>query len=372
MTHSNSLSFYAGPAALRQIRSQGMRAQDVAVVPAAAGGPKGLIFHALDQYLFGHWLPGVPRKRTLIGASIGAWRMAAACHADPVAAFTRLADLYCGQSYSPRPSAAEVTAVCVQILSDFIGGHEAEITHHPHYGLHMVTVRGRHLLAAPSNRLSAMTGFAAASVANLFSRASLAQHLERVVIGDARDPVAWLKKEFDAFRTHFVPLGSDNIASALLASGTLPLVMQPVRTLLHAPVGNYWDGGLIDYHLALPYARMAHIADNADNADGRLVLYPHFSQHIIPGWLDKSLPWRSGNRQHRAWLDNVLVVAPSAAFLSTLPRGKLLDRKDFQTYGSDHAGRIRDWRQAISQGQRLRDDFAAFVAAPERQHIEAL
>ncbi|HCN87857.1 MAG TPA: lysophospholipase, partial [Oxalobacteraceae bacterium] len=82
----NALDFRAGPKALEHIRRHGLRAQDIAVVPAAAGGPKGLILQSLDQWLFGHWLPSAPRERTLLGASIGAWRMAAACHADPVAA----------------------------------------------------------------------------------------------------------------------------------------------------------------------------------------------------------------------------------------------------------------------------------------------
>ena len=85
-----------------QLRAHGLRAQDIAVIPAAARGPKGLILQALDQWLFGSWLPGAARKRSLIGASIGAWRMAAACHADPVAPFQRLGDFYCGQRYPLR------------------------------------------------------------------------------------------------------------------------------------------------------------------------------------------------------------------------------------------------------------------------------
>jgi hypothetical protein len=44
----SALTFHAGPLALAQIRAHGLRAGDVAVVPAAAGGPKGLIFRALD------------------------------------------------------------------------------------------------------------------------------------------------------------------------------------------------------------------------------------------------------------------------------------------------------------------------------------
>lgn len=365
----NYLSFFAGPKALQLIREHGLRAQDVAIVPAAAGGPKGLIFQALDQFLFGDWLPSSPRERTLIGASIGAWRMAAACHADPVAAFARMGELYCDQHYSAKPSAREVTEGTIQLLQNFVGGHEAEIVHHADYRLHMLTVRGRRLLRAPKGKFAAASGFAAATLANLPARSGLAGHLERLVISDERDPAFWLKAKFDAFHTHFAPLREDNVAAGLLASGTLPLVMEPVRAIPHAPPGTYWDGGLIDYHLALPYSRAAG-GPLAGNTTGGLVLYPHFTQHIVPGWLDKGLPWRrAAVGKHRDWLDNVLVVAPSTAFLQTLSRGRLPDRQDFYYYGTDHAFRSQNWKLAIAQGQYLRDEFAAFAAAPDLARI---
>jgi hypothetical protein len=363
----HSLSFHAGPVAMARLRSHGLRAADIGVVPAAAGGPKGLIFQALDQYLFGDWLAAAPRERTLIGSSIGAWRMAAACQADPVAAFARLGELYCGQRYSAKPSQQEIDGVCRQLLADFIGGHEHDILSHPHYRLNMLTVRGVGALSAPQGRRAEMKGFAAAALRNLTSRERLAGILERVVMGDARDGSAWLRERFDGFTTHFAALSIDNLAGALLASGSLPLVMQPVRALAGAPPGHYWDGGIIDYNLALPYSR------RAGKNGGELVLYPHFSEHIVPGWLDKAMPWRRTARgPGRGWLDNVIIVAPTAQFLRRLPRGKLPDRKDFTHYGLDHDERIRNWRQAIGEGQRLRDEFAAFAASPDLSRIEPI
>jgi hypothetical protein len=359
-----ALSFHAGPKALARIRAHGLRASDVAIVPGAAGGPKGLILQALDQFVFGQWLPSAVRERTLIGSSIGAWRLAAACQADPAAAFDRLGRLYCGQRYTAKPSIDEIDAVCQQLLSDFVGGREDEILENPHHRLHLLTVRGRRALAAPAHRRAEITGFACASLLNLASRARLAHMLERVVIGDARDAAPWLRERFDAFTTHLSTLDQGNLASALLASGTLPLVMKPVRGIAGAPPGTYWDGGIIDYHLALPYSRLD---------EGELVLYPHFTGHIVPGWLDKGLPWRRAARgPNRGWLDNVLIVAPTAAFIATLPRKKLPDRKDFPYYGLDHDERIRNWQQAIGQGQRLRDEFAAFVARPDMALLQAL
>jgi predicted acylesterase/phospholipase RssA len=359
-----ALDFFAGPRALQHLRQHGLRAQDVAVVPAAAGGPKGLIFQAMDQWMFGQWLPSAPRERSLVGASIGAWRMAAACQRDPADAFKRLGDLYCGQRYTAKPDTAEIDRVCRQLLWDFVSGHEADILNHPHYRLHLLANRGRGLLADPSSRGQELRGFAAAAFANLASRERLAGSIERVLLGDARDPLPWLQKQWDGFATHFAALSQDNLATALLASGTLPMIMPPVRGIAGAPAGAYWDGGMIDYHLALPFSRLA---------PGELVLYPHFTPYIIPGWLDKALPWRRAHRgPNRHWLDNVLLAAPSREFLRTLPRGKLPDRKDFTHYGLDHDERIRQWQRAIGEAQRLRDELAAFAERPAVERVRPI
>ena len=364
----NALSFHAGPRALAHIRKHGLQAHDIAVVPAAAGGPKGLIFQALDQWIFGSWLPSAPRERTLIGSSIGAWRMAAACQADPVSAFRRLGDLYCDQRYTARPSQQEIDDVCQNLLREFVGGREDEILNHPHYRLNLLTVRGLRGLASPAHPRAEMRGFAAASLLNLASRDRLAHMLERVVVSDSRDASPWLREKFDSFTTHFSHLDRGNLASALLASGTLPLIMKPVRDIAGAPGGAYWDGGIIDYHLALPYSRLPH-----GEAGGSLVLYPHFTEHIVPGWLDKGLPWRRIARgPNRGWLDNVVIVAPTREFLRTLPLHKLPDRKDFKHYGLNHDERIRNWKIAMSQGERLRDDLAAFAAAPDLACIKPI
>jgi hypothetical protein len=364
----SALTFHAGPLALARIRAHGLRASDIGIVPAAAGGPKGLIFRALDQWVFGEWFPAAPRERILIGSSIGAWRMAAACQRDPVKAFARLGELYSGQRYtSKKPTQQEIDEVVQGLLSEFVRGHEDDIVKHPHHRLHLLTVRGRRLLSAPLDKRAEMRGFLAAALHNFASRDRLAQLMERVVIGDERAQAPWLREKFDNFATHFSTLTRDNLAAGLLASGTLPLLMKPVRDILGAPPGHYWDGGLIDYHLALPYAR-AH-----DARAGEVVLYPHFNEHILPGWLDKSMPWRRAARgPNRGWLDNVLIVAPSPEFLSRLPRGKIIDRSDFKFYGLDHDARIRAWHTAMEEGARLRDEFAAFVEQPDIARIRPL
>ena len=98
-----ALHIHAGPQALAHIRAHGLRPAHIGVVPAAAGGPKGLILGPLDRFLFGQWLPQSSQPVHLVGASIGAWRMATACLPDTVAAFERLSHDYIHQSYDTPP-----------------------------------------------------------------------------------------------------------------------------------------------------------------------------------------------------------------------------------------------------------------------------
>jgi hypothetical protein len=100
-----------------------------------------------------------------------------------------------------------------------------------------------------------MAGFALAAAGNAVSRKRLAASMERVIFHNQRDDARWLRDDFDAFATHFVGLQADNLRDALLASGSIPLVLEAVTGIAGAPDGAYWDGGLIDYHLHLPYQR---------------------------------------------------------------------------------------------------------------------
>jgi len=110
-----ALTVHAGPRALAQLRSQRLQPHQVRAIPAAGGGPKGLVLNPLDRYLFGQWLDGQRSAVHLLGVSIGAWRMACACLDDPAAALAETADRYLHQSYEhasgQRPSARHVSEV---------------------------------------------------------------------------------------------------------------------------------------------------------------------------------------------------------------------------------------------------------------------
>jgi hypothetical protein len=360
------LTVRAGPRALDRIRSAGLDPMDVEIVPGAAGGPKGLGIAGLDRAIFGGWLASAPRVRHLVGASIGAWRFAAACRADPLHALGEFARIYTQQSYPARPSRRYVSQAARAMLVELFQGHEAQILAHPHYRLHILAVRGRWPLTRDSS-LTTPLGFGMAAIANALGRRHLARFIDRTVFHDARErppflavgglsaPDARQAIRFDAFHTHVVELDRTNLGEALLASASIPLVLEGVADIPQAPLGVYWDGGIIDYHLHLPYHR----------ARG-LVLYPHFTDRIVPGWLDKGMPWR---RARGEWLDNVVLLAPSREYLAKLPHGKLPDRKDFARYAHDDAARIRYWRLAISESERLAEAFHEFARRPDPSRV---
>ena len=104
-------------------------------------------------------------------------------------------------------------------------------------------------------------------------------------------------------------------------------------------------------------------------ADAQLVLYPHFQQAVVPGWLDKALKWRHKSTH---FLDRMVLLAPNPEWVKTLPSGKLPDRTDFTRYGADLAGRVRAWTAAASASQQLADEFQAWLDTPDSARVAAL
>jgi hypothetical protein len=350
-----ALTIHAGATALRLLRERGLRAADVRVIPGAAGGPKGLILNPLDRYLFGEWLAAGTQPVHLLGASIGAWRLASACLSDPARQLARMAEDYIAQEFEHAPGKAprprHVTEVFAAQLQAHFGGREAEVLQHPRFRLHVFTSRGRHLLRR-QGRWRMPLGYMGAFVANTVSRRAMGGWLERVIFSDAREP---LPLALHDYRTHQAPLRADNLRASILASCSIPFWLDAVHDIPGAPRGAYWDGGITDYHLHLDYGSMHRGAA----AEAGLVLYPHFQKTVVPGWLDKALKHRHRATAH---LDNVVLLSPHPDWVRTLPRGKLPDRGDFKAYGDDVAGRRAAWRRALGESQRLADEFADLVA----------
>ena len=255
------MTFLAGTAGPRHIRERGLQPGDVSVVAGASGGPKWMVLAGVDRYLLGEWLLQ-PRTRPLhlVGSSIGSWRMACLAQRDPLAALTRTREAYINQRYPARPPAALVSETSARILDVLLGATGAgEILSHPWMRLHVIAAQCRGLTASEL-RHAQLAGFALVASMNALARRSLGLHLTRVLFhtdGDA-GPLHALAD----LPTRHVSLTRDNLAPALLASGSIPIVMQGVR-VPGVDGGPCRDGGLTDYHLDIDYA-----------ADEGLVLYP--------------------------------------------------------------------------------------------------
>jgi hypothetical protein len=347
-----ALHIHAGPKALVHIRNHGLKPEHVSVIPGAAGGPKGLILGPMDRFLFGEWLTHSHQPVDLVGASIGAWRMATACLNQPVQALKRLEHDYIHQHYElpngqKRPTAGQVSEEFGRNLKAFYGGRIEEVLQHPRYRLHVMTSHGQGLLEREHPWLTPL-GYAGAFARNIIHRPAMGASLERVVFSTH----ALLPFDAHDYRTQQVALTSENFMPAVQASCSIPFVLKAVHDIPAAPPGAYWDGGITDYHLHLNYKG--------------LVLYPHFQKAVVPGWLDKALKWR---HKSTAFLDNTIVLAPNPEWVENLPNGKLPDRTDFMSYANDLPGRIQAWEGAAQASQQIADEFAQWLQDPRADRV---
>ncbi len=364
-----ALRILAGRAARAQMAQQGLRASDIRAIPAAAGGPKGLLLSALDQYLFGDWLKQSTQTIHLVGSSIGAWRMTCAASSQPEAAFKALCQLYMEEQRYEQPiKRAQVDLVCQRIIDALIEPIHSEIFSQQRYALHLLTVRGVGALSHPTRGHA--LGYAKAVAANALSRQYLARYIERVAFrhGPALHflPASTAATDrfdsFDGLPSRHLALTPDNLKPVLNASGAIPFILSPVQYIAGAPAGPYWDGGIADYHIHWPWPCL-----------GGITVYPHFAPYIVPGWLDKAFKHRRAHHQSTCgWLDNTVLLCPSQAFIDRLPNRKIPDRSDFKHYGNDWRAREAAWKTAISAAEQLADEFAAFAINPAAHTIEAL
>lgn len=348
MTHN--LDFKAGPAAIDSIRREGFAPERIGTIAGASGGAKWLVLSQIDRAILAGIVPKLKSPVHLIGTSIGAWRFACYAQNDPLAAIDRFEDAYIHQSYSDDPDIHEITAKSREILSIVLGDDGVEeILGHPVLRTHVMAVRARHVAASEYRPLLAAVLLSAASL-NAVTRRSLALFFERALFFDARDLPPFFG--IDEFPIQRVGIGRDNLEDAIVATGSIPLVLSGVRDIAGASKGLYRDGGVIDYHLDLPHS------------DGsKLALYPHFFGHMVPGWFDKNLRWR---RPRPANVDRTILVSPSAEFVASLPNGKIPDRTDFQNHAP--AERMQIWRTVVAECGALAEEFNEVI---ERGKLES-
>jgi len=340
---SFSLTFKAGAGALESIRKHGLDISSIGTMAGASGGAKWLGLSQLDRAIIDTIFPKLKGPVHLIGSSIGSWRFACYAQADPRAAIERFEALYLSQTYSENPDIHEITAMSREIMDAVLGPTGVdEILSNPLFRMHVMAVRSRHVLGS-ENRAVLALALMAAALLNAASRATLGWSFERALFHDKRDVPPFF--DVTGFPLQTIEMTADNLADAVVATGSIPLVLSGVRDIAGARPGVYRDGGVIDYHLDLPHS-----------AEERFTLFPHFYGRIVPGWFDKRLKWR---RPQAGNVDRTILVSPSDEFVARLPNGKIPDRSDFVNFEPGERERI--WRECVAACEALAEEFVEVI-----------
>ncbi|WDP90657.1 MAG: patatin-like phospholipase family protein [Desulfobacter sp.] len=345
---TDKLTIKAGKTALAHIRERGLAPEDITAVLGASGAAKWLSIYGLDRAVFSRWLHGITHQVSLLGSSIGAWKLAAAAQEDPGRAFDRLRDAYISQTYRGRVTPEKITDESLKILNRFIPRETIPgILSHPYIKLGFLSVRCRGLMAE-DNTPALGAGILAGYLLNLATRRTQAMFFNRVLF---RVPGAGATPfNINGFGAEQVALDMENFYRALLSSGSIPVVMDGIRDIPGARAGVYRDGGILDYH---PLFSLKH-------HEPGFILYPHFYPHIIPGWFDKTMKRR---RAVGEMADRVILVSPSPDFVSQLPYGRIPDRKDFLRFRGNDRERYRAWHAVAVKSLELGDAFLDAVAS---------
>ncbi|WP_448555263.1 patatin-like phospholipase family protein [Thalassotalea montiporae] len=347
------IQLYAGTSALETIKAEGFHQSLFTGFLGASGGPKWFTLYGLDKYLFGEFFKARNQPLNIMGSSAGAFRAACFGQSDPVAAITRLATDYSQTVYaSKKPTAAEITETGRILLDKVLGKNGVnEIISNPIRKAHFVVAKSNGFVAS-ENKLTQGAGLLSSFVRNRMNRQLLRSQYERYIFQPSSSDMTI--SDPDEFTTHITYLTPNNLKQALLASGSIPMVMQGIADIPDCPPGMYRDGGIVDYHFDIKIHNPG------------LVLYPHFSQTLRAGWFDKSLsrPIRAQN------YDNIVVICPTQAFVESLPLKKIPDRKDFTEL--DSQTRIKIWQQVLSQSEQLAEGLHELIQTQNLDKVKPI
>ncbi|PIE61999.1 MAG: hypothetical protein CSA29_00405 [Desulfobacterales bacterium] len=347
---SDTLIIKAGKTALAHIRENGLAPEDITAVFGASGAAKWLSIYGLDRAVFSQWLSGITHRICLLGTSVGAWKLTAAAQQDPGRAFDRFKDAYISQTYRGRVTPQKITTESLKILNRFVPAEKIhEILSHPFLKLGFLSVRCKNAMASEKYWAQG-AGVMAAALLNLGARKTQRVFFERVLFqvpGTGKLPI-----DMQVFGGDPVDLDRNNFYSALMSSGSIPLVMEGVYDIPGAQPGVYRDGGILDYHPTFPLK----------SDESGFILYPHFYPYLIPGWFDKALEGRhAGGRL----VDRIILVAPSPEYVAGLPLSRIPDRKDFIRFRGNDRGRYQIWHSAASKSLELGHRFLTVVNSGE-------
>jgi hypothetical protein len=339
------LEIYAGSNALKTIQEHGFKQELFANFLGASGGPKWFVLYGLDKYIFGEFFKNRTEPLNLIGSSAGAFRAACFAQHNPVAALERLAKNYSHTVYSEKPTPKEITDKARILLDSLFGSTGGqEIIENPIFKAHFIVAKANGLVASESKFIQIL-GLLKSLLANKINRGLLKKQYQRFIFQVANSQLT--VSDPAGFSTIRQTLTSENIKDALLASGSIPLVMQGIKDISGSPKGMYRDGGIIDYHFDLNF--------HENDPESGLTLYPHFSASLKAGWFDKNAARKVDIKNY----DKTVLICPSKQFVKSLPFQKIPDRTDFSEMGS--AERIQYWQQVFVETEQLAQAFKTFV-----------
>ena len=347
----NSLAIYAGPSALQRITNEGFKPEHFKLMLGASGGPKWFVLFGLDRYLFGNFFSNRKESLYTIGSSVGAWRMCCLAASDPAKCVERLANYYCHEDYSHMTSVREVTeSARVMLEKILIDDSKTKVVQNKVFKTHIVTVRSKGVNSSAGDFAHALH-LGLSAVCNVFKRGSLRYFFDRSIFTNDMVTSPWSDS---AVVDSISPLTEANLIDALLASGSIPFVLEGVNNIPGSRLGRYWDGGILDYHFDWPFLE----------SDNDLVLYPHYSSELIPGWFDKKLPWR---KVKDSQLDKVVLLTPTTEFVRNLPGSKIPDRSDFKHMPFDY--RVEVWEEVMRRSESLAVELDELIARGEVSSI---
>lgn len=348
----DNIEVYAGSNAASIIRDRGLNENDIKVIAGASGGPKFLILAGLDRIILQNWFKKRKDPLFFIGSSIGSWRGAAYACSKPLEKIELFTQSYMKQQYLTKPTKKDVTDESLRIINDFLSDKDIDyILNRSKVSVNIISARCNGLSATENNAALAMS-FLPSAIMNVFSRNMLLNIYHRTLFTDGRytPPFSGTFK-----KKNIVPLSMKNFRDALLSSGSIPFVMDGIKNIDGAPAGTYRDGGLTDYHINIDFG-----------VNDGIVLFPHFSSRVVPGWLDKMISWRKPDIN---FFSNTVLVAPSEKFIKSLPLGKIPDRRDFTDYHGRDMERLTNWNKVIKSSKAVGEDFIEAVASGKLKKI---
>jgi hypothetical protein len=345
----NNISVLAGSKALEIIKDEGFSLDRVKVLVGASGAAKFLVLTGIDRVLM-NLLKERTEKLQLIGSSIGSFRMSAYIQKDPIKALNILEDEYINQTYcSNKPNKKDITDKSMEIINSYISDDSLNyMVNHPFMTISFLVAKSKYFLKFENNIVQ-LSNLILAALSNIINRKNLKYFFERALFSSKSDNFNFN----DDFNVSNFKLDEGNFKKALLASGSIPLVMEGVNDIKNAK-GMFRDGGMIDYHLDFPLL--------PENDEG-LVLYPHFYEDVTPSWFDKF----SKRRARSENLKNTIIIAPSKEFVSSLPYQKIPDRKDFKTFSNEE--RLKYWNKVIQENKKMGDDLSEVILSGKIREI---